>query len=103
MTPAHSEHSPLENLPTELREQIFLQCLNFNLPLASSHLGSALSSTSTKMAVVMKIFPSDDATKFECNAEMFEIFELEQDAELSHIWPYLLRITEPEPKILECS
>lgn len=36
--------SAFERLPTEILELIFFQCLNLNLPLASSNLGSALSS-----------------------------------------------------------
>ena len=59
MMPANPKQSRLESLPTELLEQIFSECLNVNLPLASSHLGTALSSTRTKMAVVLKVFPSN--------------------------------------------
>ena len=57
--PAKSKLSRLEGLPTELLEQIFLDCLNVNLPLASSHLSTALSSSCTKMAVVLKVFQSN--------------------------------------------
>ncbi len=61
MMPVIPKQSLLESLPTELLEQIFLECLNVNLPLASSHLGTALSSTRTKMAVVLKVFPSNSS------------------------------------------
>lgn len=74
MTPANPKQSCLESLPTELLEQIFLQSLNVNLPLASSHLGTALSSTRTKMVVVWKVFPNHSGA-----------FDAEDYAELSEI------------------
>ena len=74
MRPVKFKLSRLESLPTELLEQIFLQSLNVNLPLASSHLGTVLSSTHLKMSVVFKIFSSGGT-----------ISSLELYGELSHI------------------
>ena len=74
MLPVKSKLSQLESLPTELLEQIFLQSLNVNLPLASSHLGTVLSSTHLKMSVLFKVFSSNDT---ESNLEHYD--------ELSHI------------------
>ena len=51
--------SRLESLPTELLEQIFLQCLNVDLPLSSLHLGRVLSSTHLKKIIATKIFPGE--------------------------------------------
>ena len=45
-----------------LLEQIFLQSLNENFPLASSHLGTVLSSTHLKMSLVFKVFSSNDTS-----------------------------------------
>lgn len=70
MEHANPKQSRLESLPTELLEQIFLQCLNLNLPLASSHLSTALSSTRTKMAVVLKVFPSNASFNLEHYTEL---------------------------------
>lgn len=76
MLPVKSELSPLESLPTELLEQIFLQSLNVSLPLASSHLSTVLSSTHLKMSVLFKIFSSDGN---------ISSLKLEHYDELSHI------------------
>lgn len=73
MEHANPKQSRLESLPTELLEDIFLQCLNLNLPLASSHLSTALSSTRTKMEVVLKIFPSNSAYNIEHYVELSQI------------------------------
>ena len=73
MEHANSKPSRLESLPTELLEQIFLQCLNLNLPLASSHLSRALSSTRTKMAVVLKVFPSSGSYNLEHYTELSQL------------------------------
>ncbi|KAI9739304.1 MAG: hypothetical protein M1834_007517 [Cirrosporium novae-zelandiae] len=40
--PSH-RHSSLEQLPSELIQKIFLQCLNFSLPRSSNRLGAILS------------------------------------------------------------
>ena len=74
MLPVKSELSPLESLPTELLEQIFLQSLNVSLPLASSHLSTVLSSNHLKMSIMFKVFSSDS-----------NIPSLEHYDELSHI------------------
>jgi hypothetical protein len=37
--------APLELLPTEVLQDIFLSCLNLNLPLSSPYIASKLSST----------------------------------------------------------
>ena len=73
MATTNSKLSRLESIPTELLEAIFLKSLNLNLPLASPHLGATLSSKRTKMAMVLKAFPS--------NAES----DLEHYSELQHI------------------
>lgn len=73
MAAANPLRSRLESLPTELLEQIFLQSLNINLPLASSHLGTVFSSTSTKMAVVLKVFPSKTAFTLEHYGELRKV------------------------------
>lgn len=70
MAPAHPKISRVESLPTELLEQIFLESLNLNLPLASSHLGAVLSSHRTKMAVVLKVFPSNAFSNIEHYIEL---------------------------------
>lgn len=49
----------LERLPTEILELIFFQCLNLNLPLASSYLGSALSSFYVKSRLFFMAFSAD--------------------------------------------
>ena len=59
MLPAGRNVSPLESLPIKLREASFFQTLSVNIPLASSHLGTVLSSTPTKFALLLKVFPSD--------------------------------------------
>ena len=74
MLPVKSELSPLESLPTELLEQIFLQSLNVSLPLASSHLSTVLSSNHLKMSIMFKVFSIDS-----------NISSLEHYDELSHI------------------
>lgn len=51
--------SYLERIPTEVLELIFFQCLNLNLPLASSNLGSALSSFYVKSRLFFMAFSSD--------------------------------------------
>ena len=51
--------SGFERLPTEILELIFFQCLNLNLPLASSNLGSALSSFYVKSRLFFMAFSSD--------------------------------------------
>ena len=52
--------SRLESLPTELLEQIFLQSLNIDLPLASPHLTTMLSSIHMKTTLVLKVFSTED-------------------------------------------
>lgn len=71
--PARPELSRLEGLPTEPLEQIFLQCLNVNLLLASPHFSTALSSTCTKMADVLKVFPSNASFKIEHYVEVSQV------------------------------
>ena len=58
MLPAERNVSPLESLPV-LLEPILFQTFDVNIPLASSHLGTVLSSTPTKFALLSKVFPSD--------------------------------------------
>lgn len=58
MDHANPKLSHLESLPTELLEEIFLECLNLNFPQASSHLGTVLASIPTRMAHVLKVFPA---------------------------------------------
>lgn len=74
MTAVNPQRSRLESLPTELLEQIFLRSLNVNLLLASSHLGTVLSSTSTKTAVVLKVFPSNASRDLENHRELEQAF-----------------------------
>ncbi len=96
MEPAEPNLSPLESLPTELIEQIFLHSLNVNLPLASAHLSSRLSSTHTKVAVVLMVFSGGDG------------YRLEHLDELSHIlWAGSasdtnVAIMELQSRILAC-
>ena len=73
MAPANPNQSRLESLPTELLEQIFLESLNVNLPLASSLLSTVLSSTPTKMAIVLKVFPSNESVNLEHYVELSQI------------------------------
>ena len=48
--------SPIENLPHEILEMIFFECLNPNLPRASLRIATALSTFRIKMALVKKAF-----------------------------------------------
>lgn len=57
--------SGFERLPTEILELIFFQCLNLNLPLASSNLGSALSSFSVKSRLFFMAFSADDFSYYD--------------------------------------
>lgn len=54
--------SPLELLPVELLQSIFLDSLNLSLPLCSPRLGSVLSSKHVKIALVTRAF---------CNCERY--------------------------------
>lgn len=73
MEHANPKQSRLESLPTELLEEIFLQSLNLDLPLASLHLSTALSSTRTKMALILKVFPSNGSFNLEHYTELPQI------------------------------
>lgn len=57
--------SAFERLPIEILELIFFQCLNLNLPLASSNLGSALSSFSLKSRLFLMAFSSDEFSYYD--------------------------------------
>lgn len=82
--------SPLERIPTEILELIFFQCLNLNLPLASSNLGSALSSFYLKSRLFFMAFSSDHFSYYD--------FKLEHsDQLLSILW------SEREISILQTS
>lgn len=50
--------SDLEKLPTELLQQIFLYCLNLNLPRSSPVIGGSLSDKSMYLRVVLAAFQS---------------------------------------------
>lgn len=94
--PAKSKLSRLEGLPTELLEQIFLQCLNVNLPLASPHLSTALPSTRTKMAVVLKVFPSNASFNIEHYVELSRVVWAGGASDTEHA------IGELQSRILAC-
>lgn len=51
--------SPLERLPTEILEMIFLYSLNLSLPRASPALGKCLASNHMKTNLFLLIFPSE--------------------------------------------
>ncbi|KAI9823453.1 MAG: hypothetical protein M1832_002464 [Thelocarpon impressellum] len=63
--PAASQHrrlSPLERLPTELLEQVFLSSMNLHLPNASPHIGTRLSSEHVYTSFALDAFcPRSDA------------------------------------------
>ena len=71
--------SALENLPTELLQQIFLQSLNLDLPRASLLLGSTLSSPHIKILLVLKAFSSDMGHGLEHSAELLRILRTRHD------------------------
>lgn len=82
--------SPLERLPTEILGLIFFQCLNLDLPLASSTLGSALSSFYVKSRLFFMAFSSEHFSYYG--------FKLKHsDALLSILW------SEREIAILQTS
>ena len=51
--------SPFERLPTELIQEIFLISPNLNLPFASPHLASVLSSVQFKHLLLLRVFSSE--------------------------------------------
>lgn len=57
-----SSLSRLESLPTELLQNILISCCNLNLPSASPHLSTALSSNHTKTRLVIQAFASQSST-----------------------------------------
>lgn len=75
--------SPLERLPTELIGIIFFQCLNLNLPIASSTLGSALSSFYVKSRLFFMAFSCEQFSyndfKLKHNDELFSILWSERE------------------------
>ena len=91
MLPAERNVSPLESLPIELLEPIFFQPLNVNFPLASSHLGTVLSSTPTKFTLLSKVFPGD-----------ISLNELEQILRAKNKSDTEKAIGELQSKILAC-
>ena len=96
MEPAEPNMSPLESLPAELLEQIFLQSLNINLPLASPHLSSMLSSTHTKAAVVSMVFSTNAPYKLEHVDELSHILCTESAIDTD------VAIKELQSRILAC-
>lgn len=55
-----SAASPLERLPTEILEMIFMYSLNLSLPRASPTLGKRLASNHMKTNLFLLVFPSED-------------------------------------------
>jgi hypothetical protein len=64
--------SPLERLPVELLQTVFILCRNLNLPRASSYLGTVLASDHLKEELVLYAF---DYTlgHFKCSADLLEL------------------------------
>ncbi|MCJ1349712.1 hypothetical protein MMC31_007953 [Peltigera leucophlebia] len=86
--------SPLERLPTELLGLIFFQCLNLNLPLASSNLGSALSSFYVKSRLFFMAFSSENFSYYH--------FKLKHSDELHSILWSEREIAILQTSILKC-
>ena len=58
--------SPLEDLPTELLENIFFHCLNVCLPQASLTIGRKLASYHVKSQLTYKVLSSISSTDYPC-------------------------------------
>lgn len=84
------ELSPLERLPAELLQQIFLQSLNLNLPRASPTLGSVLSSSHIKMLLVFKAFSSGSDNSLEHSTELLHILRTKE--EIASLQSAILRL-----------
>ena len=84
------ELSRLERLPNELLQEIFLQCLNLNLPRASSTLGLNLASPHIKMRLVFKAFFSNSGKILEHSAELLAILHTKQ--EIAELQSAILRL-----------
>ena len=78
--------APLEQLPTELLETIFLQNLNISLPQASPIIGSKLASRHVKTQLVLRV----------CSAGSFNSYPSEQAA----IFPTIANLAEAQSAIL---
>lgn len=71
--------SSLERLPAELLEDVFLQCLNVNLPRASPVLASTLSSFYIKSQLLFKAFCSDQTYGLKHSEELIDILYTKQE------------------------
>ncbi|MCJ1460944.1 hypothetical protein MMC28_011326 [Mycoblastus sanguinarius] len=69
--------SHLEQLPTEILENIFFQCLNIRLPQASPFLGHKLASLHVKTQLVLRICSSGGSTDYPC--ELASVFPTLKD------------------------
>lgn len=73
----HRGQAPLERLPIELLDEIFLQCLNLNLPRASFTIGQKLATKHVLTQLVLKTcsagstleYPGDSVTLFPTASE----------------------------------
>lgn len=102
-----SKLSPIEKLPVELLELIFLGNLNINLPRASVTLGRSLSSFHLKSQLVLWAFSSDGGQGLQYYDKLLSIFHTDeaiaefQTNILASTWMTLDLILENIPKLLE--
>ena len=72
----------LENLPTELLENIFFNCLNVGLPQASPLIGQKLASHHVKSQLTYKVLSSASSTEYPCAlAAFFPTLQEQADAQ----------------------
>lgn len=112
-TPPQRTLSLLEALPVEIIEQIFLYCLNLNLPRASRVLAAALSREHLYRLLILLAFFDDPPTPYPSSEAMEKVFAplvyvpltLQQRTELQEQvfrckWLTMTRVQEEIPKMM---